>query len=146
MIFERIERVAIGVGNLESTRDFFSDLLGITFDEPLVEERLNMKAVYSSFGLELVESTAPGTVIDKFVKERGEGVFCIVIKVTDMKKAVKQLENKGLRQAGELEFGGLREVAFHPKDAHGVQIVLAEYTAQHPATIAALQKQSENSG
>lgn len=146
MIFEKIERVAIGVRDLESTKLFFSDLLEIDFDEPLVEDRLNMKAVYSSFGLELVEGTAPGTVIDKFVNDRGEGVFCIVIKVTDMNKAVKRFEEKGLRQAGELQFGGLREVAFHPKDAHGVQIVLAEYTAKHTATIAALQKQPENNG
>jgi len=146
MIFEKIERVAIGVRNLEKSKDFFSDLLGINFDEPLVEESLGMRAVYSSFGLELVEATAPNTIIDKFVTERGEGVFCIVIKVTNMNKAVKRLEEKGLRRAGELEFGGLREVAFHPKDAHGVQIVLAEYTAKHTATIAALQKPTGDNG
>jgi len=140
MIFEKIERVAIGVRDLEKARDFFSDLLGITFDEPLVGEEVKMRAAYSYFGLELVESTAPGSIIDKFVKTRGEGVFCVVIKVSDMEEAVRKLEEKGVKRAGELKFGGVREIAFHPKDAHGLQIVLVEYQAKHPATVAGLEK------
>ena len=75
-----------------------------------------------------------------FEKKGGEGVFRVVLKVTDMDKAVKKFEEKGVRLVGELTIGGVREIAFHPKDAHGIQIVLAEYKAKHPATVAALEK------
>jgi methylmalonyl-CoA/ethylmalonyl-CoA epimerase len=139
MVFEKIERIAIGVKSLEKAKIFFSDLLGITFDETLSDEHLNIRAAYSAFGIELVESMATDSVIDKFVKTRGEGVFCVVIKVTDMKAAVEKMEKSGMRRVGDLNFGGLKEVAFHPKESYGIQIVLAEYSARHPATIAALE-------
>jgi len=140
MNFEKIERIAIGVRNLDEAKKRFEDLLGITFDEPLQDDVLKMKAVYSTSGLELVAGTEPGTIIDKFVETRGEGIFCIVLKVKDIEETAKVLETKGLRRVGSLKFGGLKELAFHPREAHGVQIVLSAYEENHPATIAALRK------
>lgn len=143
MIFEKIERIAIGVRDLEEAKNRFEDLLGVSFDEPLQDDVLKMRAVYSPSGLELVAGTEPGTVIDRFVETRGEGIFCIVFKVNDIEEAAKVLERKGLKRVGYLKFGGLQELAFHPKGAHGVQIVLSAYKEKHPATIAALRKVSE---
>ncbi len=51
---------------------------------------------------------------------------------------IKKFEEKGLKVAGDVTVGAMREVAFHPKGSHGVQIVLAEYPDRHPATIAAM--------
>ncbi|MFH1350331.1 MAG: VOC family protein [Pseudomonadota bacterium] len=140
MVFEKIDRVAIAVRDLEAARSFFSELLGIHFDEPLSDEELKMRAVYSPFGLDLVEATEPNSLIDNIIRERGEGILSLVIKVTDIQKAVKVFEEKGLRRIREIKAGGLTEIVFHPKGAHGVQIVLAEYTAKHPATVAALKE------
>ena len=139
-MFEAIDRIVVAVKDLDKAKEFFSDLLEIDFDEPLIDEEFDMRAVYSLLGLELVDSTAPGSVIDKYVQAKGEGVFRVVIKVSNMDEAVKRFEDKGVRAVGELTIGGLREVAFHPKDLYGIQIVLAEYKARHPATIAALEK------
>lgn len=140
VMFEAIERIVVAVKDLDKASELFSNLMDIEFDEPLVDEEYNMRAVYSFFGLELVESTAPGSVIDQYIQAKGEGVFRIVIKVKNMDEAIKRFEEKGVRMVGELTVGGMREVAFHPKDAHGMQIVLAEYKAKHPATVAALEK------
>jgi methylmalonyl-CoA/ethylmalonyl-CoA epimerase len=140
MVFERIERVVIGVRDLDASMTFFSDILGVTFDEPFIVEGENIRAVYSSFGLELVESLAPDSIIDQFIKKRGEGLFALVIKVADMDKAVKVFAQQGLRPTGEIQIGGLKEVTFHPKDAFGCPIGLAAYEAKHPATVAALKK------
>ncbi len=139
-MFEAIDRIVVAVKDLDKAKEFFSDLLEIDFDETLIDEEFDMRAVYSLLGLELVDSTAPGSVIDKYVQAKGEGVFRVVIKVSNMDEAVKRFEDKGVRAVGELTIGGLREVAFHPKDLYGIQIVLAEYKARHPATIAALEK------
>ena len=140
MIFEQIDRIAITVRDAQKAIDFFSDLLGIRFDELVGHEGLNVRAAYSSFGLEITEPTAADSVAERFLQKRGEGVFAVVIKVTNMDEAVKIFKEKGIRFAGELQAGGLREVAFHPKDTYGVEIVLAEYPTKHPATIAVLQK------
>ncbi len=139
VMFEQIERIVIAVKNLDTSKEMFSDLLGIHFDAPLVDEKYALRAVYSHFGLELVESTAAGSVIEKYIESRGEGVFRIVIKVKDMDEAIRQFEAKGVRQVGEITIGSMREVVFHPKDTNGMQIVLAEYRAKHPATVAALE-------
>ena len=139
-MFQAIDRIVVAVKDLDKAKDLFSALMDIEFDEPLVDKQYNMRAVYSFFGLELVESTAPGSAIDQYVQARGEGVFRIVIKVTNMDDAVKKFEKKGVRAVGELTIGGLREVVFHPKDTYGMQIVLAEYKAKHPATVAGLEQ------
>lgn len=139
-MFESIERIVVAVKDLEEARRRFSDLLEFEFDDPLADETYNMRAVYSVFGLELVESTAPGSAVDRYIQARGEGVFRIVIKVSNMDEAIARFAAKGVRAVGELTVGGMREVAFHPKDTHGMQIVLAEYKARHPATVAALGK------
>ncbi len=139
-MIEAIDRIVVAVKDLDKTRDLLTDLLDIDFDEPIADDEYNMRAVYSYFGLELVESTASGSVIDQYIESRGEGIFRLVIKVSNMDEAIKKFEKKGVRAVGEMTFGGVREVVFHPKDAHGMQIVLAEYKAKHPATVAGLEK------
>jgi len=137
-MFERIDRIAIAVNNLEKAERFFSDLLDITFDPPGQTEGLGMRGAYSKCGLELIEPTHPDSIIGRFLKQRGEGVWAVVFKVKDMDEAVRRFERKGLRVAGDIQFGRMREVAFHPKDTYGVEIVLAEYPEMHPATVAGI--------
>jgi len=138
MRIEKIDRIAVGVVDLEKAIDFFSDLLGIKFDLPVEElESIGSRGVYSSFGLELVGALGRGPdLIERFIEKKGEGVFAVVLKVDDMEEGVRHFKEKGLRVMGEWSSGGIREVAFHPKDSYGIQIVLAEYKAPHPATCA----------
>ncbi|WP_425089053.1 VOC family protein [Stappia sp.] len=137
MKIERLDRIALGVRDLDETAAFFEGLLGIRFDAPLSDDKLGMEARYSREGLELVAGH-PGSVVDKFTSSRGEGVFCVVFKVLDMDEAVRHFREKGLEPVNDVTFGALREVAFHPARAHGLQIVLAAYPDPHPATAAAL--------
>ncbi|EFK95381.1 Glyoxalase/bleomycin resistance protein/dioxygenase [sediment metagenome] len=139
-MFEAIDRLVIAVKDMDKAKDFFSDLLEIDFDEPLGGGESKMRAVYSLFGLELVEATDPDSIVNTFIQKRGEGVFRVVVKVSDLEKATRKFAEKGVRAVGELNFGGVREIAFHPKDTYGVQMVLAEYRAKHPATVAGLEK------
>lgn len=138
MKIERLDRVALGVRDIDTAASFFEGLLGIRFDPLLSDETVGMDARYSPQGLELV-SGHPGTVIDKFTQARGEGVFCVVFKVTDMEEAIRHFRTNGLEPVNDVTFGALREVAFHPSKAHGLQIVLAEYPEPHPATTAVSQ-------
>ncbi|MFC1825256.1 VOC family protein [Thermodesulfobacteriota bacterium] len=140
MVFEKISRIALAVRNLEEAMDFFSDLLNIRFDEPVIHEDSGHRIAFSAFGLELVESIAENSMVDRFIKQRGEGVFALAIKVSDMEQAKKIFEGKGVRFTGENIFHGLREATFHPKDTYGCHILLAAYREMHPATVAALMK------
>ncbi len=137
-MFEKIDRIAIAVKDLEKAADFFSDLLGIEFDIVGTSEQLGMRGGYSACGLELIESTHPDSIIGRFLKQRGEGLWALVLKVKNMDEMIKRFEEKGLKVAGDVTAGAMREVAFHPKGSFGVELVLAEYPEKHGATVAAL--------
>ena len=139
-MFEKIDRIAIAVKDLEKAADFFSDLLGIEFDIVGSSEQLGMRGGYSACGLELIESTHPDSIIGRFLEQRGEGLWALVLKVRNMDEMIKRFEEKGLKVAGDVKAGAMREVAFHPKGSYGVELVLAEYPEKHGATVAALSK------
>jgi|APSaa5957512622_1039677.scaffolds.fasta_scaffold62970_1 methylmalonyl-CoA/ethylmalonyl-CoA epimerase len=136
-MIENIDRVVIAVKDLEKSIDFFSDLLDIEFDEIGGGDEVGMKGTNSSFGLELLAPTSEDTVVGKFIKNRGEGLFALVIKVSNLDEAVEKFKKKGLEPAGVINIGKMREVVFHSKDSHGTQIILAEYPEMHPGTVAA---------
>ena len=138
-MFEKIDRVAIAVADLDKAMVFFSELLDIDFDEVSEGADIGMRGTYSAFGIELIEPTHPDSIIGKYLQQRGEGVWALVLKVSDMDEAVQRFKDKGLKMAGEITAGKMREVAFHPKGSHGVEIVLAEYPEMHPATVATKQ-------
>ena len=140
-MIEKIDRIAIAVHDIEKATEFFTDLLGVDFDYVGGSEELGMKGSYSASGLELITGTSPETPIGKFLKHNGEGLWGIVFKVKNMDEAVEKFKAKGLRVAGDIKVGTMREVAFHPKDSHGVEIILAEYPEKHGATIAAWTKE-----
>ena len=137
MKIEKMERVALAVRDLDKASPFFEELLGIRFDPIIDGSDLGMTARYSADGLELVAGTE-NSAIDKFIESRGEGVFCVVFKVSDMTAALAHFVGKGLKPVNDVTFGGLREVAFHPRDSFGLQIVLSEYDSIHPATHAVM--------
>jgi methylmalonyl-CoA/ethylmalonyl-CoA epimerase len=141
-MFEKIDRIAIAVKDLEKAKEFFSDLLGIDFDIVGQHRELGMRGAYSACGLELLESTRPDSIIGRFLEQRGEGLWALVLKVRNMDETVKQFKAKGLQVAGDVKAGAMREVAFHPKGSYGVEIVLAEYPEKHPATVAAMSKEA----
>ncbi len=136
-MIKKIDRVVLAVKDLEKSVTFFSDLLGIEFDEIGDSEEKGMKGAYSGFGLELLAPTGEDTIVGKFIEKRGEGLWALVIKVDNLEETVRKFTDKGLKPAGAIKVGKMREVAFHPKGSHGVQIVLAEYPELHPGTVAA---------
>ena len=140
-MFEKIDRIAIAVKDLEKAAGFFSDLLGIDFDIVGTQPELGMRGGYSACGLELIEPTHPKSLIARFLEQRGEGLWAVVLKVKNMDEMIKKFEAKGLKVAGDVTVGSMREVAFHPKGSYGVEIVLAEYPEKHGATVAALSQE-----
>jgi methylmalonyl-CoA epimerase len=136
-MFEKIDRIAIAVKDLDKAADFFSDLLGIEFDIVGSSQELGMRGGYSACGLELIEPTHPDSIVGRFLQQRGEGMWALVLKVKNMDEMIKKFKEKGLKVAGDVTVGAMREVAFHPKGSYGVEIVLAEYPEKHAATIAA---------
>lgn len=142
MRVEKIDRVAIAVRSLERAIELFSKVLGVRFDEVRENDHLKYKAIYSDVGLELIQPTDDSSPVYRFILKRGEGLYLLILKVSNIEEAKTEMQQKGIRLVGEIRRGELKEAIFHPKDSHGVQIVLCEYNAPHPATCAALHSHS----
>jgi len=139
MKVERIDRILMAVSDLGGASKLFSDLLGLRFDEVRVDEEQKVKYTRSAVGLELIQSTSPDGAVAKFIEKRGEGLYAVILKVSDIRSAIEEMQKKGLQLVANSRIGGLEEAYFHPRGSHGVMIVLCEYESKHGATIAESQ-------
>lgn len=139
MKVQKVDHIHIYVNDLDTAISFWSDVLGTKFTDVVVEEEWRFKATMEPLGIELVSPTTPDSVVGRTLKSRGEGLAAISLKVPDIEEATRELEAKGLRVVGRMQHGGLKEVQFHPKDAYGVMIELAEYQEQPGAMTALTQ-------
>ena len=139
MKIEKIDRFVIAVRDVNKAAEFLGDLLGAEFDEPIEAKDMNTRVRYSALGLQLNEGMTADSDVSKIIERRGEGFYCLVLKVDDLDEATKEMKAKGIRQVGSVAVGNLRESVFHPKDTFGVMMVLCSYPTKHQATVAALE-------
>ncbi|MFQ5904511.1 MAG: VOC family protein [Candidatus Binatia bacterium] len=141
MRVEKIDHIHIYVKELDKAITFFSDILGTKFSDIIVDDNVfHIRSALDRLGLELVESLTPDGAVARTIQKRGEGLAAISLKVPDLEEAVKELQAKGLNPVSRIALGKIKEVQFHPKDAHGVMIELCEYEEESGAARAALTK------
>jgi methylmalonyl-CoA epimerase len=79
--------------------------------------------------IELLEATAEGSTIAKFISKRGEGLHHVCLRVPDLPAAVARLKKDGVRLVSEeikTGAGGHRYVFLHPSSTGGVLLELVE--------------------
>ena len=127
-----IDHIGIAVKDLEQAAEFYETMLGIkrTGVEEVKEQ--NVKVMFLPCGdceVELLESTADGSPVDRFIAKNGEGVQHIAIRVEDIDAALADLKEKGVRlidEAPRYGAGGARIAFIHPKATNGVLLELCE--------------------
>ena len=147
MQIEKIDHVHIHVKDLEKAMKFFTKVLGTKFTPPWPVEEFKLRASMNPWGIELIEPTAPESVIAQDMGERGgEGLFTLSFRVENLDEAVAEMEAHGLKAMRRLEVPGIiKEVDFDPKDSFGVTIELCEYGPLHEAVWAESMKAAEGS-
>jgi catechol 2,3-dioxygenase-like lactoylglutathione lyase family enzyme len=140
MKVEGMDRVSFAVKDYDKAAEFFSGLLGVKFDGHTSKER-SFKVGYAKCGatggIELLQPTNADSMVGRFIAKRGEGVYNMVFRVTDIDAWDKHFKSKGMHLRGEIVRNGLREVIYNPQQSYNIPIVLAEYPDMHPATCAA---------
>jgi len=78
--------------------------------------------------LELLESMGEGSVINKFIQKKGEGIHHVCFEVEDFDKVISELKGKNVEFVDEPRIGaeGKKIVFLQPKGAFGVLIELKE--------------------
>lgn len=133
MKVKRIEHVAIAVKNLDATRDIFAKLgIGCDYEEVLDGPgvRLAMLPIGES-ALELLESHKPGNNTDRWIQEKGEGLYHICLEVDDIAAALDELRGKGVKLLDEVPragHGGHKIAFLDPTSTGNVLVELVEMT------------------
>ena len=131
MKMEKIEHIGIAVRSIDEATKFYRDLLGLKISEKIEVPKRKIRIAFvqlSETELELLESMEQGSIIDKFIQKKGEGIHHICLEVEDFDKALAELKNKKAEFVDEPRMGaeGKRIVFLHPKNAFGVLIELKE--------------------
>lgn len=104
MKIKRVEHIAIAVKDLEAAKRIFEEKLGLAleYEEELPQygTKLAMFPVRETY-LELLQAMAPGTETDRWIAERGEGLYHICLEVDDIQAALAELKAKGVRLLDE---------------------------------------------
>jgi len=99
MKVNRVAHIAVAAEQLEAAQAVFGDLLGLpllTQDRFASGTRMAMYSAGETY-LELLQSDKPDSGTNRWIAERGEGLFHICLEVEDIDEALAELAAKGVR-------------------------------------------------
>jgi methylmalonyl-CoA epimerase len=123
----RLDHIGIAVRSIAAARLFY-EALGLKVSAEETVEREQARTAMLPLGetrLELLEATAEGSTVAKFIAKRGEGLHHIAIRVDDVDAVFAKLRREEVRLASECVdtgAGGHRYFFVHPASAGGVLV------------------------
>jgi methylmalonyl-CoA/ethylmalonyl-CoA epimerase len=131
-----IDHIGIAVKDLESAVSTYEKLLNTSCYKRETIESENVVTAFFRTGeskVELLGATEPDTVIDRFIRKRGEGLHHIAFEVDDIVSELARLKSDGFTILNDQAKEGAdnKLVAFlHPGNNHGVLIELCQSRKQ----------------
>ena len=129
-MLQRLHHIGVAVLEMEAALRTYVDLLGGCVLER--EESPDLEIVFVRLGdatLELMAPRRPGTVLERFLERRGEGLHHLAYAVEQADGALAALSGRGLQpldRSPRPGSGGSRIAFFHPRSAHGVLLEIVE--------------------
>lgn len=122
-----INHVGIAVKNVDEAIKFFQEKLGAELvtkvDLPFMQQISAIVRV-GELQFELMQGTAPESVVSKYIEKKGEGIHHISLKVDDIDMACDDFEKKGMQIINKLP--PMKMAFVHPKSMYGVLVELAQ--------------------
>ena len=129
---QNLEHIGIAVKNLEISIPLFEKLLNTPCYKTEFVESEQVNTAFFQTGqskIELLESTNPEGVINKFIEKKGEGIHHVAFEVMDIEAEMKRLASEGFVLLNENPKIGAdnKLVCFlHPKGTNGVLVELCQ--------------------
>lgn len=127
-----IEHIGIAVKDLDTNAPFWKHVLKISHKgtETVAQEGVTTDIYDTGSGkVELLKSTVSGSVIEKFLENRGEGIHHVCFEVDDINKAIIELKELNIDVISDrptVGAEGYKVVFIHPKSTGGVLVELAQ--------------------
>lgn len=128
----KLDHIGVAVNDMEAAIAHYEKTLGgwVRSRHPNFNDQVDAAFVMiGDTAIEFLAPTKKGTVMDKFLEKRGEGIHHLAYQVEDIHQAVKTMVEEGLEPLDkEPRPGILGELIFffHPKSTNGVLIELVE--------------------
>jgi methylmalonyl-CoA/ethylmalonyl-CoA epimerase len=129
----KLDHIGIAVKNLEESTKRWSELfeLEVKRIEEIKERGLRLAHLSSKSGpsIELLTSCGAGSTIEKFLKERGEGIHHFCFEVENIERAMEKLKKKGIQfvqESPQTGAGGSLIAFIHPRNFNSVLIELKQ--------------------
>ena len=118
-----IGHIGIMVRNVDEAVALYCDLFGLAKPEITESTEQGMRSALVKVGEQAIEimQPTPGSPLEKFLEQRGEGIHHINLQVEDVELLLKALKEKGMAL---IEREGSPVVFLHPKSSKGVLIEL----------------------
>ncbi|HEX5555390.1 MAG TPA: methylmalonyl-CoA epimerase [Chitinophagaceae bacterium] len=135
---QQVEHIGIAVKSLEQAIPLYERLLN---RKCYKTEQVKSEQVNTAFfktgdtKIELLESTATGSAINRFIEKKGEGMHHIAFLVEDITAEMERLKKQGYVLLNEAPKKGAdnKWVCFlHPKNTQGVLVELCQEIGQAP--------------
>ena len=127
-----IEHIGIAVKNLDTNAPFWKHVLKLSHKgtETVAQEGVTTDIYDTGSGkVELLKSTVSGSVIEKFLENRGEGIHHVCFEVDNINKAIIELKELNIGVISDrptVGAEGYKVVFIHPKSTGGVLVELAQ--------------------
>ena len=127
-----IEHIGIAVKDLDTNAPFWKHVLKISHKgtETVAQEGVTTDIYDTGSGkVELLKSTVSGSVIEKFLENRGEGIHHVFFEVDSVNKAILELKELNIdiiSDRATVGSEGYKVVFIHPKSTGGVLVELAQ--------------------
>ena len=127
-----IEHIGIAVKDLDTNAPFWKHVLKISHKgtETVAQEGVTTDIYDTGRGkVELLKSTVSGSVIEKFLENRGEGIHHVCFEVDNINKAILELKELNIDVISDrptVGAEGYKVVFIHPKSTGGVLVELAQ--------------------
>ena len=127
-----IEHIGIAVKDLDTNAPFWKHVLKISHKgtETVAQEGVTTDIYDTGRGkVELLKSTVSGSVIEKFLENRGEGIHHVCFEVENINKAILELKELNIGVISDRPTAGAegyKVVFIHPKSTGGVLVELAQ--------------------
>ncbi len=127
-----IEHIGIAVKDLDTNAPFWKHVLKISHKgtETVAQEGVTTDIYDTGRGkVELLKSTVSGSVIEKFLENRGEGIHHVCFEVDNVNKAILELKELNIDIISDrptVGAEGYKVVFIHPKSTGGVLVELAQ--------------------
>ncbi len=128
----KIDHLGIAVNSIDEGKNFWSDVLGLTFEGAETVEEQKVTTAFFPVGeseVELLESTSPDGPVAKFIEKKGPGFQHVAFRVENIDEALAELKEKGIKLIDEkprIGAGGAKIAFLHPKATKGVLVELCQ--------------------